>query len=176
MQVGNLTFSPLAKNLSLVPQPIQREVNRGGFGVGIYVVAINPEVSDTAAFCETYNVPRGISTNCIIVEAKHADKTWYAACLILADNTIDVNGKVRKYLNARKVSFAPKDTTLALTQMEYGGITPLGLPETWPILIDKNVCAKQQLIIGGGVRSSKILVETAVLTSLEHAVTIDISK
>lgn len=176
MQIGELTFSPISENLSLVAEPIRVEVKEGRIGDGVRVVSINPELADTASFCETYNVPRAISTNCIIVEAKRADKVWYAACLILADDMIDVNGKVRKRLDARKTSFAPKDTALMLTHMEYGGITPLGLPKEWTILIDKNVMNNKLAVIGGGIRGSKILVETSVLTSLNKTEVIDITK
>jgi prolyl-tRNA editing enzyme YbaK/EbsC (Cys-tRNA(Pro) deacylase) len=176
MLIGNLTFSPITENLGLVADPIKHSVNNDSFGNSVYVAAIDPELADTASFCETYKVPRKLATNCIVVEAKRADKIWYGACLILADDMIDVNGKVRRHLSARKISFAPKNTALALTQMEYGGITPLGLPEKWPILIDKTVLANEYVVIGGGVRGSKILVGTKVLTALKDAEVMDIIK
>jgi len=176
MQIGTLTFSSISGHIDLVANPIQREVSKDKFNDGVYVVAINPELSDTASFCETYNVPRKIATNCIIVEAKRADRVWYAACLILADDMIDVNGKVRKQLDARKTSFAPQEMALALTHMEYGGITPLGLPEEWPILIDEKVLTNKQAVVGGGVRASKILVDTKILASLNNATVMDITK
>jgi len=176
MKIGELDFKPITENLNLVAEPIQNEVKIGSLGSGINVVSIDPELADTATFCETYNVPRVIAANCIIVEAKRADKVWYAACLILADDMIDVNGKVRKHLEARKTSFAPKGIALELTRMEYGGITPLGLPKEWSILIDKNVMTNEYAVIGGGIRGSKILADTGVLAALDHAEIIDITK
>lgn len=169
MQIGNLTFNLLSASLDLVAEPIRHEVLEGKLSEGVYVSAIDPELADTALFCETYNISRKIATNCIIIEAKRAENTWYAACLVLADDMIDVNGKVRKHLEARKISFAPKDTALALTHMEYGGITPLGLPKEWPILIDERVLLNEQAVIGGGLRGSKIAIRTSVLSSLDHA-------
>ena len=176
MQLGTLSFTPLIDTPELVATPIQTRLQQGDYHEGVFATAIDPSLADTASFCETYDIPLASGTNCIIVEAKRAEKTWHAACLIMATDMIDVNGKVRRYLEARKISFAPKDTALRLTGMEYGGITPLGLPKEWPILIDEHVLAQDFVVIGGGVRASKLLVSSAVLVQLEHATVIDIHK
>lgn len=176
MQIGKLTFSPISEVLDLVARPIQQMVINGELSNGVYAVSIDPEHADTTSFCETYDITRDIATNCIIVEAKRADKIWYAACLILADDTIDINGKVRRHLDARKISFAPKDTALMLTQMGYGGITPLGLPKEWHILVDEKILLNKHVVIGGGVRGSKILVSTKALDALANSEVLNISK
>lgn len=176
MQFGKLTFNPLANEPELVAKPIQAKLKQGAFQDAVYIATINPDQADTGTFCEEYGIDLESSANCIIVEAKRADKTWHAACLVLADNMIDVNGKVRRYLDARKVSFASRDTALELTGMEYGGITPLGLPDDLPILIDKKVTAQEYIIIGSGLRDSKILINPKVLTELNRAEVIDITK
>ena len=88
----------------------------------------------------------------------------------------DVNGIVRKRLGARKVSFAPMDTAVSLTGMEYGGITPIALPRDWPILIDENVIEKNGVIIGSGIRGSKLLVSSDVLQSLLNSEVLVITK
>jgi len=176
MQLGKLTFEPLATVPQLVAAPIQAKLRQGVYSKGVFAAPIDPNLADTATFCETYGISLAQSTNCIVVEAKRADKTWYAACLIMATDMIDVNNKVRRFLDARKISFAPKDTALELTGMEYGGITPLGLPEDWPILVDQHILTKDFVVIGGGIRGSKIVVSTAVLAKLEHATVMDITK
>ena len=51
-----------------------------------------------------------------------------AACLILATTRADVNGFVKRHLDVRKASFLPMERAVELTGMEYGGITPIGLP------------------------------------------------
>jgi prolyl-tRNA editing enzyme YbaK/EbsC (Cys-tRNA(Pro) deacylase) len=89
---------------------------------------------------------------------------------------IDVNGKVRRLLDARKISFAPKDIALGLTGMEYGGITPLGLPESWPILADERILTHDHIVLGSGIRESKILTSTKVLASLPNVQVLDITK
>lgn len=176
MQFGKLTFSPVTDKPELVAEPIQVKIRQGGFKDGVFAAAIDPRLADTAAFCEAYDIAPEAGANCIIVEAKRGDKVWHAACLILASDMLDVNGKVRRFLDARKLSFAPKDTALALTGMEYGGITPLGLPDDLPIVVDEKVLTQDYVIIGSGVRNSKILVHTTVLVELAQAKIIDIVK
>ena len=63
----------------------------------------------------------------------------YAACVVAATTRADVNGLVRRHLDARKASFAPVEAVTAATAMEYGGITPVGLPADWPVLVDEAV-------------------------------------
>ena len=135
MRLGRLNFLSITDNLGLVAEPVEKAFY--GYGSsGIYVAEIDPNLADTAAFCEQYEIGMEISANCVIVEAKRADRIWYAACVILAINKADINGIVRRHLGARKISFAPMDTAVKISAMEYGGITPIGLPNDWPILID----------------------------------------
>lgn len=176
MQLGKLTFEPLAAVPQFVAAPIQTRLKQGEFNTGVFAAPIDPSLADTASFCETYGISLAQSTNCIVVEAKRADKTWYAACLIMATDMIDVNNKVRRFLDARKISFAPKETALTLTGMEYGGITPLGLPKGWPILVDEHILSQDFVVIGGGIRGSKIVASTNVLVNLDNATVMDITK
>ena len=88
---------------------------------------------------------------------------------MLASTRADVNGLVRKRLAARKASFAPMDDAVALTGMEYGGITPLGLPEGWPVLVDAAVAAAPAVVVGSGVRGSKLALPGAVAARLPGA-------
>ena len=53
--------------------------------------------------------------------------------------------------------------------MTQGGITPVGLPADWPILVDEAVAAAGPVVIGGGVRGSKLLLDGAELAKLPHA-------
>ena len=120
------------------------------------VAEIDPELADTAAFCDAYGSPLDGSANCVVVAGRRGDAVRYAACLVLATTRADVNGLVRKRLDARKASFAPMDDAVALTGMEYGGITPIGLPEGWPVLVDAAVAAAPAVVIGSGIRGSKL--------------------
>ena len=171
MDVGKLTFVPASEAPDLVAEPVRPHLQDG-----LWVSAIDPDLADTAAFCEHYDVGLDISANCVVVEARRADRAWFAACIVLATTRADINGIVRKNLGARKISFAPMDSAVSLTGMEYGGITPVGLPEDWAILVDTNVIYQERVIIGSGVRGSKILAATSVLASLPNAEVLAITK
>ena len=128
-----------------------------------------PELADTAAFCETYDVAPESSANCVVVVGRRGGETRYAAVMVLATMRADVNGVIRRELDVRKCSFAPMDEAVALTGMEYGGITPIGLPADWPILVDDAVVAAGDVVIGSGLRRSKILLPAAELLGLPNA-------
>jgi prolyl-tRNA editing enzyme YbaK/EbsC (Cys-tRNA(Pro) deacylase) len=89
--------------------------------------------------------------------------------VVLATTRADVNGLVRKRLDARKASFAPMDDAVARSRMEYGGITPIGLPAGWPVLIDRAVLEQDVVVIGSGLRRSKLAVAPTELATLATA-------
>ena len=120
--------------------------------MGLYVSEIDPTLADTAAFCAAYEVSPDVSANCVVVAGRRAETTTMAACLVLASDRADVNKTVRKHLDVRKISFAPMEDAVAQTGMEYGGITPVGLPADWPILVDTAVTRQPWLVIGSGLR------------------------
>jgi prolyl-tRNA editing enzyme YbaK/EbsC (Cys-tRNA(Pro) deacylase) len=104
-----------------------------------------------------------------VLEAARADRSWFAACVVLGTTRADVNRLARRTLEARKVSFASMEKAITQTDMEYGAITPIGLPEDWPILIDKRVDDAESVVIGSGMRKSKIIVPGRLLGSLPNA-------
>lgn len=120
------------------------------------VAEIDPDLADTAQFCAAYSSPLDRSANCVVVAGRRGGDTRYAACLVLATTRADVNGLVRKRLDARKASFAPMDDAVERTGMEYGGITAIGLPDGWPLLVDAAVAAAPAVVIGSGIRGSKL--------------------
>lgn len=133
------------------------------------VVEIDGDLADTTAFCNHYEVPLERSANCVVVAGRRGEDVRFAACVMLANTRADVNGAVRRRLDARKASFAPMDDAVATTQMAYGGITPIGLPADWPVLIDSRVAGADQVVVGSGVRHSKLLVPGATLAGLPTA-------
>jgi prolyl-tRNA editing enzyme YbaK/EbsC (Cys-tRNA(Pro) deacylase) len=171
IDVGKLRFVPAGEAPELVAEPV-----RPCLQDGLWVSAIDADLADTAAFCAHYDVGLDVSANCVVVEARRAERVWLAACVVLATTRADVNGIVRKHLGARKISFAPMDNAVSLTGMEYGGITPVGLPADWPLLIDLNVIDQQRVIIGSGIRGSKLLAATEVLGSLPNAEVLAITR
>ncbi|MEU9839756.1 YbaK/EbsC family protein [Actinomadura sp. NPDC048032] len=164
--VGTLDWGPANERRELLAAPVAAAI--GGLP-GAEAAGIDPDLADTAAFCERYGVPLDVSANCVVVAAKRGGEVAHAACMVLATGRADVNGVVRKHLGARKVSFAPMADATSLTGMEYGGITPVGLPADWPILVDEAVAAAPHVVIGSGLRRSKILVPGKALAGLPGA-------
>jgi prolyl-tRNA editing enzyme YbaK/EbsC (Cys-tRNA(Pro) deacylase) len=138
-------------------------------GLECYVAPIDPELADTAAFCAAYEVPLSASANCVVVEGRRGETVTMAACLVLATDRADVNKTVRKHLDVRKISFASMATAVTQTGMEYGGITPIGVPSGWPVLVDSAVAATDWLVIGSGIRGSKIAITGESLSKLTGA-------
>jgi prolyl-tRNA editing enzyme YbaK/EbsC (Cys-tRNA(Pro) deacylase) len=137
------------------------------------VAEIDPALADTAAFCERYGVPFDESANCVVVAGRRDGETRFAACVVLATTRADVNGLARRQLDVRKASFAAVDVAVAETAMEYGGITPIGVPEHWPVFVDAAVAARPQVVVGSGVRRSKLVLPGEALGRLPGAVILE---
>jgi prolyl-tRNA editing enzyme YbaK/EbsC (Cys-tRNA(Pro) deacylase) len=168
---GTLDWTPDVDHL--VAAPVAAALATWGPRGDVLAAPIDPAVADTAAFCEMYDVAMDDSANCVVIAGRRADVTRYAACVVLATTRADVNGLVRRRLDARKASFAPMDEAVVLTGMEFGGITPIGLPASWPILVDRAVLDRDVVVIGSGLRRSKIALPSAALTELPGAEVID---
>jgi prolyl-tRNA editing enzyme YbaK/EbsC (Cys-tRNA(Pro) deacylase) len=174
--VGNLDWVPAVDRPDLLAEPVVRAVRDLRDQEDVRVAEIDPDLADTAAFCERYEVPLEASANCVIVAAKRGGEVRHAACMVLATQRADVNGVVRRHLDVRKASFAPMDRATTLSGMEYGGITPLGLPEGWPVLVDAAVAAEPYVVIGSGVRRSKLLLPGKTLADLARAEVIALAR
>jgi prolyl-tRNA editing enzyme YbaK/EbsC (Cys-tRNA(Pro) deacylase) len=107
------------------------------------------------------------------IDPERAGEVRFGAALVLATTRADVNGVIKKRLDVRKASFAPMAEAVELTGMAYGGITPVGLPAHWPLLIDKAVADAPELVIGSGLRGSKLFIPGSVLASMPGAEVIE---
>jgi prolyl-tRNA editing enzyme YbaK/EbsC (Cys-tRNA(Pro) deacylase) len=167
--MGTLTTSPALGQPDLVAPPVLAALQQWPEAGEVQVAPIDPQLADTAAFCAAYEVGADVSANCVVVAGKREGEVRYAACVILATTRADVNGVVRRHLDVRKASFLPMAEAVELTGMEYGGITPIGLPKDWPVLVDARVAQTPYVIIGSGVRHSKIALPGATLAALPGA-------
>lgn len=170
---GSLTVVPAPTRTDLLAEPVAKALAAFAEPDAIGVTEIDPSLADTAAFCEAYGSPLTASANCVVVAGKRSGEVRFAAALVLATTRADVNGVIKRRLDVRKASFAPMDEAVSLTGMEYGGITPVGLPGEWPILIDKAVADAPELVIGSGIRGSKLLISGAALAALPGAEVIE---
>jgi prolyl-tRNA editing enzyme YbaK/EbsC (Cys-tRNA(Pro) deacylase) len=167
--LGSLEWRPA--DGELVAAPVAAAL--ASWDAEVAVAPIDPSLADTAAFCDRYGVSLDDSANCVVIAGRRGADTSYAACVVLAPTRADVNSVVRRRLGARKASFAPIDDAVRLTGMEYGGITPIGLPAEWPVLIDAAVLGREVVVIGSGIRASKLALPAAALARLPGAEVID---
>lgn len=135
-------------------------------GIAYEVMPCDPELADTARFCEAYDVPLEKSANAILV-ASRKPEGHNAVCVVLAHTRLDVNGTVRKKLGVRKVSFAPAELTKQLTGQEIGGVTIFGLPDDLSVWLDRRVLDCDWVIVGAGSRTAKIKLDPSQLIGVD---------
>jgi prolyl-tRNA editing enzyme YbaK/EbsC (Cys-tRNA(Pro) deacylase) len=173
--IGTLDWSPALEHPELLAPAVAAFLTGWPHAAQVLVAPIDPALADTAAFCERYGVPLEASANCVIVEGRRGEAVRRAACMVLATDRADVNGVVRRRLDARKASFAAMEQAVADTAMEYGGITPLGLPPDWPVLVDDAVTRVELAVVGSGLRRSKIALPGELLAQLPAGETLALS-
>ncbi|MEX5721444.1 YbaK/EbsC family protein [Geodermatophilus maliterrae] len=169
--LGSLTWVPAAERPDLLGEAVAAALP--ALSGPAWVAPVDDDLADTAAFTEAYGVPPEASANCVVVAARRAGQTTLVACVVLATTRADVNGLVRRHLGARKASFAPQDVAVAESGMAYGGITPIGLPASWPVLVDAAVASADLVVVGSGTRGAKLAVPGAVLAALPAAEVLD---
>jgi prolyl-tRNA editing enzyme YbaK/EbsC (Cys-tRNA(Pro) deacylase) len=167
--LGTLTTTPVEEQPSLVGGPTLAALERLGWLDAVGVVEIDPDASDTAESHQTYQLPPDTLANCVVVGGRREGVERVAACVVLFTTRADVNGVVRRRLDVRKASFLPMEQVVEATGMEYGGINPIGLPEAWPLLLDPRAVATEVVLIGSGVRRSKLLLPGSLLAELPGA-------
>ena len=174
--MGELDVTPALTRTDLLAPPVAAALVAldGALPAdAVGVAEIDPALADTAAFCERYGVSPAVSANCVVITGRREGQPRYAACVVLATTRADVNGVARRELDVRKASFAPVDDAVAATGMEYGGITPIGLPGDWRVLIDARVAAAPRVVVGSGVRRSKLTLPGSLLGQLPGATVIE---
>jgi len=171
VSIGSLSAEPALSRPDLLAAPVAAALAALDEAVSsaVGVAEIDPAAADTAAFCERYGVSLAESANCVVITGRRDGEPRYAACVILATTRADVNNTARRELDVRKASFAAMDDAVAQTGMEYGGITPVGLPAAWPVLVDALVADTPTVIIGSGLRRSKLVLPGKLLASLPGA-------
>lgn len=167
--LGKLTTVPALENLDLVAPPVAALLRAWAHAAEVGVVAIDPEHADTAGTVEVYGVPWEAGANCVVTMGKREGEERIAACLVRGDTKADVNNRVKRLLDVRKCSFLDHDRAVTETGMEYGGITPIGLPSSWRLLVDDRVPGTDLILIGSGIRGSKLILPGGLLAQLPGA-------
>ena len=172
--LGTLKLVPVADRPDLLGATVRAALrDLPALAARGWVCEIDPAVSDTAALVAAHDVPADLSANCVVVAGRREGVERLAACLVLATTRADVNGTVKRLLDVRKASFLPTERAVAETGMEYGAITPVGLPVGWRLFVDARVAAAATVLVGAGVRQGKLLFPGELLASLPGAEVIE---
>ncbi len=170
--MNNLKFNDIEKNKNLIAESTYNCI-KNTFSPeeqnNVLVAEINPEYMDGIKLCEHYNIDKKIGANCLICECKRGENKNYVALLVPTGYKYNMSSTVRKYTGSRMVSVAPLEYVLEKTQMEYGSINPIGLPEEWKIFIDPKVLEVDRIICGSGLQKSKISLPSKYLLKLNNA-------
>jgi prolyl-tRNA editing enzyme YbaK/EbsC (Cys-tRNA(Pro) deacylase) len=169
MQLGTLDLSPALEHLDEVGAPVRAALEQWEHAGEVLFAAIDPELADTATMSEAYGTSMEDSANCVVIMGKRAGEERIAAAMVRADTRADVNTVVRGLLDVRKCSFLDHGRAVEETGMEHGGITPIGLPADWRILVDERVADIELAIIGAGVRGAKLFLPGRLLGELPGA-------
>ena len=172
-RLGTLRWVPATGRLDLLAEPVARALatwaaHDPAVAERVHVAAIDPDKADTAEMTAAYGLDLADSVNCVLVAGRREGAERVAAAVVRATTRADVNGVVRRLLDVRKASFWPRDRAVAETRMEYGGITPIGLPASWRLLVDERVL-DGPAVIGSGLRRSKVALPGALLAAYPGA-------
>lgn len=173
LTLGTLTTVSPLDNPALLAPPVLAALQDWDRATEVGVVEIDPALADTAACSAAYQLPLEAGANCVVIAGRREGEERVAACLVRADTRINVNNVVKRLLDVRKCSFLPIERAVAESGMEYGGITAIGLPTPWRILVDSRVPDIEVAVIGSGIRGSKILAPGGTIASLPRAELVD---
>jgi prolyl-tRNA editing enzyme YbaK/EbsC (Cys-tRNA(Pro) deacylase) len=172
-EIGTLESLPALEHPGLLAPPVVEALAAWDRADRVAVVEIDPGLADTAALTDAYGLPLEASANCVVVAGRRDGRERTAACVVRADTRADVNNLVKRRLDVRKASFLPTDRAVEESGMEYGGITPVGLPGSWRLFVDARVPEIEVAILGSGVRRSKLLLPGSLLAELPGAEVVD---
>jgi prolyl-tRNA editing enzyme YbaK/EbsC (Cys-tRNA(Pro) deacylase) len=178
MPLGTLTWLPALEHPHLVAAGTAAALRRWAavdpaVATLVTVAEIDPALADTAALTAAYDLPLDASANCVLVGGRREGDERIAAAVVLATTRADVNTAIKRLLDVRKASFLAMERAVKESSMEYGGITPVGLPSRWRVLVDARVTGTDQIIIGSGLRRSKLSLPGALLARMPGADVID---
>ncbi|MDR2620430.1 MAG: hypothetical protein LBC29_04875 [Propionibacteriaceae bacterium] len=163
----SLDLLPASEHPELLAPAVFAAVN--SYVPNAQVFAIDPALSDTAALVAATGLPPEVMCNAVLLTGLRAGEQRQVCCLTLFHRRIDVNNVVKRTLDVRKASFAPMDYAVEVSGMAYGGITPVGLPADWPVWLDEPTATSPLLLMGSGIRASKLVLPGPDLLRLSGA-------
>lgn len=172
-EIGTLASLPPLDHRRLLAAPVAAALASWPLAERVAVVEIDPALADTETMSTAYDLPLTAGANCVVVAGRRDGQERVAACVVRADTRADVNNLVKRRLDVRKASFLPMERAVEESGMEYGGITPVGLPDGWRLFVDRRVLDIEVAIVGSGVRRSKLLLPGPLIAELPGAEVVD---
>ncbi len=167
--LGTLSTEPIDARPDLLAEPVRAALSSWEHAAAVGVAPIDAALADTAACSEAYDVPLDAGANCVVVAGRRDGEERVAACLVRSDTRADVNNRVKRLLDVRKCSFLSMERAVEESGMEHGGITPVGLPAGWRLLVDARVVETDLVLVGSGVRRSKLVLPGHLAAVLPRA-------
>lgn len=168
-----LAFRPVTENDPLLPSSVYAYLCSHDTDHAVQCAEIDPAFADGDALSREYEIPQEMELNCLVVEGSRGDSVHYAAVVVPYGKRASMNAKVRGPLDAKKVVFADLNYVTEATGMEYGSITPVGLPEDWKILVDSSVFDQEYVIVGGGLVKSKIMMPSQFFRRMPNCIVVE---
>ena len=168
-----LEFKKIEENKDLLPDIVYayiKDFDKEGL---IKAAKIDPAFADGESLSREYDIPYEMELNCLIVEGQRGENRKYAALVVPYGKRANMNAKVRGPLDAKKVSFADLNQVCKITGMEYGSITPVGLPEDFVILIDEMVFAQKDVIVGSGKVNGKLMLPSELFRQMDNCIIVE---
>lgn len=168
-----LEFKNISENQHLLPKQVYSYITAFDQAKRIKVAEIDPLYADGDSLSRVYGISYDMELNCLIVEGRRGENKSYAAVVIPYGKRANMNSKVRTPLNAKSVSFADLNYVTEVTGMEYGAITPIGLPDDWRILVDESVFEQEYVIVGGGLAKSKLMLPSDLFKIMPNCIVVE---
>ena len=168
-----LEFKDIEENKELLPDAVYEYIVSHGYSSDMKVAEIDPAFADGEALSREYDIPYEMELNCLVIEGRRGDEARYAALVLPYGKRANMNAKVRGPLDVKKVSFADLEYVKKVSGMEYGSITPIGLPEDFMILVDSEVLKQEKVIVGGGLVCSKLLLHPKLFADMSNCVIVE---
>ncbi len=158
---------------SLLPESVYAFIKSFDKEERIRVAEIDPQFADGESLSREYGIPYDMELNCLVIEGKRSDVIRHAAVIVPYGKRSNMNAKVRNPLDVKEVKLADLDYVTEMTGMEYGSITPIGLPGEWKILIDASVFGQENVIVGGGFANSKLMLPTYLFKEMPNCIVVE---
>lgn len=168
-----LDFQPIINHPDLVHDSMYKFMEKHHLIDQFKVARIDPKYANDPRLDDVYEVDPYLRLKCIVFMGVRRKVDKYAAVVVQNPYKVDSGSLLHHAMDVSKVSFGNLDDVIKQTDMEFGSITPVGVPEFYQILIDSRVKKIPDVILGSGQVNSKLMTTLQALESLPNARYVD---